>query len=73
MGMLVLGGPAIAADMPFKAPALKAVYDRTGFYIESEVGYGSCASVPAPTHFPGRDRQGLRDHGGLSTPCGSCL
>ncbi|HEX7561901.1 MAG TPA: outer membrane beta-barrel protein, partial [Bradyrhizobium sp.] len=33
-------GPAIAADMPLKAPVLKAVYDWTGFYVGGAVGYG---------------------------------
>jgi len=40
LGMLVAGGPAAAADMPLKAPAFKAVYDWTGFYIGGHVGYG---------------------------------
>src|SRR5438552_18534056 len=33
LGMLALGGPAVAADIALKAPAYKAVYDWTGFYI----------------------------------------
>jgi len=40
LGMLMFDGPAIAADMPLKAPVLKAVYDWTGFYVGGAVGYG---------------------------------
>jgi high affinity Mn2+ porin len=38
--MLVLGEPALAADLPLKAPALRAVYDWTGFYVGGHFGYG---------------------------------
>jgi high affinity Mn2+ porin len=40
LGALALGGPAAAADMAFKAPVYKAVYDWTGFYIGAHSGYG---------------------------------
>jgi high affinity Mn2+ porin len=40
LGALALGGPAAAADMPFKAPVYKTVYDWTGFYIGAHSGYG---------------------------------
>src|SRR3954471_22473616 len=39
-GMLMFDAPAMAADMPLKAPVLKAVYDWTGFYVGGAVGYG---------------------------------
>jgi high affinity Mn2+ porin len=38
--MLVLGEPALAADLPLKAPALRAAYDWTGFYVGGHFGYG---------------------------------
>jgi high affinity Mn2+ porin len=38
--MLVLGEPALAADLPLKAPALRTVYDWTGFYAGGHFGYG---------------------------------
>ena len=40
LGMLTLAEPALAADLPLKAPALKAVYDWTGFYVGGHFGYG---------------------------------
>jgi high affinity Mn2+ porin len=40
LGMLVLDGPVIAADLPLKAPAFDAVYNWTGFYLGGHVGYG---------------------------------
>ncbi|SIO14749.1 high affinity Mn2+ porin [Bradyrhizobium erythrophlei] len=39
-GALALGSPALAADMALKAPAYKAIYDWTGFYLGGHVGYG---------------------------------
>ncbi len=45
--ILAIGGVAMAswsqalgADLPLKAPALKAVYDWTGFYVGGHFGYG---------------------------------
>ncbi|HLG80361.1 MAG TPA: carbohydrate porin [Bradyrhizobium sp.] len=38
--MFVAGRPAAAADLPVKAPALKRVYDWTGFYVGGHFGYG---------------------------------
>jgi high affinity Mn2+ porin len=38
-GMLMVSDPAVAADIPHKAPALKAVYDWTGFYVGAHVGF----------------------------------
>src|SRR6202166_2820644 len=40
LGMLMFDGPAMAADMPLKAPVLRSVYDWTGFYVGGAVGYG---------------------------------
>ena len=47
--MLMLGAPALAADLPLKAPALKSVYDWTGFYVGGHFGYGG-ASLGANTN-----------------------
>jgi high affinity Mn2+ porin len=40
-GLLALDGPAAAADMPLKAPAVTAVYNWTGFYIGGHIGYAT--------------------------------
>jgi high affinity Mn2+ porin len=40
LGLLTLASPALAADMPVKAPAYVAVYNWTGFYFGGHVGYG---------------------------------
>ncbi len=40
LGMLAVERGAAAADLPLKAPALKAVYDWTGFYVGGHFGYG---------------------------------
>lgn len=38
---ILIGTPALAADLPVKAPALPVpVYNWTGFYIGGNVGYG---------------------------------
>jgi high affinity Mn2+ porin len=52
LGMLVLDGPAMAADLLLKAPALKAVYDWTGFYIGGHVGYGAGSLGPGTNPLP---------------------
>lgn len=44
--VLVLAGPAQAAETPLKAPALKAVYDWTGFYVGGHFGYGTASFGP---------------------------
>jgi len=44
LGVLALADPAFAADMPLKAPALKAVYDWTGFYVGAHAGFGRGSS-----------------------------
>jgi high affinity Mn2+ porin len=51
-GVLALPAASHAADLPLKAPALKAVYDWTGLYIGAHVGYTtgtSSATLTDPT------------------------
>src|SRR4051794_22477590 len=43
-GALTLGGPAMAADMPLKAPHLRPAFDWSGFYIGGHTGYGRGSS-----------------------------
>jgi high affinity Mn2+ porin len=38
-GALTLGGPAIAADLPLKAPQLRPAFDWSGFYVGGHLGY----------------------------------
>jgi high affinity Mn2+ porin len=47
LGLLALNGPAVAADMPVKAPHIQAVFDWTGLYIGAHAGYsrGSSSAV----------------------------
>lgn len=52
LGMLALANSAAAADLPLKAPALKAVYDWTGFYIGGHVGYGGGSLGPGTNPRP---------------------
>ena len=40
LGALALGNPALAADMPLKAPHLRPAFDWSGFYIGGHTGYG---------------------------------
>ncbi|HEY6754100.1 MAG TPA: carbohydrate porin [Pseudolabrys sp.] len=42
--MLALDGPAIAADVPVKAPHIQSVFDWTGFYIGAHAGFGRGSS-----------------------------
>src|SRR5712664_3877823 len=44
LGVLALADPALTADMPLKAPALKSVYDWTGFYVGAHAGFGRGSS-----------------------------
>ena len=41
LGALLIGAPAMAADMPVKAPKAPPVipYSWTGFYVGANVGY----------------------------------
>src|SRR6185369_15166291 len=43
-GALALGSPAIAADMPLKAPYVGPAFDWSGFYIGGHTGYGRGSS-----------------------------
>jgi high affinity Mn2+ porin len=52
LSLLVLDGPAIAADLPLKAPVFKAVYDWTGFYIGGHFGYGGGSLGPGTNPLP---------------------
>src|SRR3982075_998417 len=44
MGLLVVDGPAMASDMPVKAPHIQSVFDWTGFYIGAHAGYSRGSS-----------------------------
>ena len=44
-GALALGSPAIAADMPLKAPHLRPAFDWSGFYIGGHTGYSRGSSI----------------------------
>src|SRR5438094_9689040 len=44
-GALALGSPAMAADMPLKAPHLRAAFDWSGCYIGGHTGYGRGSSI----------------------------
>jgi high affinity Mn2+ porin len=53
-GLLALDGPAIAADLPLKAPHLQSIFDWTGLYVGGHTGFsrGSSSAVlsdPAAT------------------------
>jgi high affinity Mn2+ porin len=47
--LLLFPGASPAADLPLKAPALKAVYDWTGLYIGAHVGFSRGASTATLT------------------------
>jgi high affinity Mn2+ porin len=44
LGALALADPALAADLPIKAPAMKSIYDWTGFYVGAHAGFSRGAS-----------------------------
>jgi high affinity Mn2+ porin len=52
LGLLALADPAFAADLPAKAPAMRAVYDWTGFYIGGHFGYGGGSFGPDTNPLP---------------------
>ena len=52
LGLAALASSADAADLPLKAPALRAVYDWTGFYIGGHVGYGGGSLGPGTNPLP---------------------
>src|SRR5258708_34259143 len=47
LSLLMLDGPAVAADMPVKGPHIQSVFDWTGLYIGAHAGYsrGSSSAV----------------------------
>ncbi len=47
--MLALDSPAIAADVPVKAPHIQSVFDWTGFYIGAHAGFGRGSSIAVLT------------------------
>jgi high affinity Mn2+ porin len=47
LGVIAFAGPAAAADLPLKAPAMRAIFDWTGFYVGAHVGYSHGASNAA--------------------------
>ena len=48
-GALGLGCPAMAADIPLKAPLLRPAFDWSGFYIGGHTGYGRGSSFATLT------------------------
>src|SRR5258708_22190973 len=44
VGAMTLAGPAVAADLPVKAPQFRPAFDWSGFYIGGHTGYGRGAS-----------------------------
>ena len=52
LSLLACDGVAFAADLPLKAPASKAVYDWTGFYLGGHVGYGGGSLGPGTNPLP---------------------
>ncbi len=44
LGLLVLDGAALAADMPLKAPPIQSVFDWTGIYVGAHTGYSRGSS-----------------------------
>lgn len=51
-GLLVLADPAGAAEPATTAPAMRAVYDWTGFYVGGHFGYGGGSLGPNTNPFP---------------------
>src|SRR5665647_1841304 len=52
LSLFACDGAAFAADLPLKAPAFKAVYDWTGFYLGGHVGYGGGSFGPSTNPLP---------------------
>lgn len=44
VGAMTLGSPALAADLPVKAPQFRPAFDWSGFYIGGHTGYGRGSS-----------------------------
>ncbi|MBR0739828.1 carbohydrate porin [Bradyrhizobium liaoningense] len=51
-GVLALPAAGRAADLPLKAPALRTVYDWTGFYVGGHFGYGDAGFGPGTNSLP---------------------
>jgi high affinity Mn2+ porin len=51
-GAALCWSPLMAADLPLKAPALRTLYDWTGFYVGGHVGYGDAAFGPGTNPLP---------------------
>src|SRR5438270_9997474 len=52
LALLAFELPAMAPDLPLKAPAAKTVYDWTGFYLGGHVGYGGGSFGPGTNPLP---------------------
>src|SRR5947199_1677719 len=52
LALLAFELPAMAADLPLKAPAAKTVYDWSGFYLGGHVGYGGGSFGPGTNPLP---------------------
>ena len=52
LGAVLCGSPVFAADLPLKAPALRAPYDWTGFYVGGHFGYGDASFGPGTNPLP---------------------
>jgi high affinity Mn2+ porin len=52
LGLLTRADAALAADVPVKAPALKAAYEWSGFYVGGHFGYGRGSLGPETNPLP---------------------
>jgi high affinity Mn2+ porin len=52
VGLLAFGAPASAADLPFKAPVSRTLYDWSGWYLGGHVGYGGGSFGPGTNPLP---------------------
>jgi high affinity Mn2+ porin len=52
LGLLALARPAMATDIPVKAPISTALYDWTGFYLGGHTGYGGGGFGPGTNLLP---------------------
>src|SRR4051794_41899583 len=52
VGLLAFGAPASAADLPFKAPVSRTLYDWSGWYLGGHVGYGGGGLGPGTQPLP---------------------
>ena len=54
LALLAFELPAMAADLPLKAPAAKTVYDWTGFYLAAMSDMAAVVSARAPIPCPNK-------------------